>query len=204
MANPHESSNASTGKLVIISGPSGAGKSTLLSEVFRASQLPLRWSVSATTRAPRPGEVDGKDYHYLDYDAFQEKRKQGDFLECFEVYGGGDWYGTLKSEVAPRLESGDWVVLEIDVEGTRAVLDHYPDAITIFVRPGDLEQLGERLRARGTEAETQIQRRLEVARREMESISIYRHVVVNNEVDIAVIDLCRILDQCESEAVDSP
>ncbi|MEC8338483.1 MAG: guanylate kinase [Planctomycetota bacterium] len=204
MANPHESSNASTGKLVIISGPSGAGKSTVLSEVFRASQLPLRWSVSATTRAPRPGEVDGKDYHYLDYDAFQEKRKQGDFLECFEVYGGGDWYGTLKSEVAPRLESGDWVVLEIDVEGTRAVLDHYPDAITIFVRPGDLEQLGERLRARGTEAETQIQRRLEVARREMESISIYRHVVVNNEVDIAVIDLCRILDQCESEAVDSP
>ena len=204
MANPHESSNASSGKLVIISGPSGAGKSTVLSEVFRASQLPLRWSVSATTRAPRPGEVDGKDYHYLDYDAFQEKRKQGDFLECFEVYGGGDWYGTLKSEVAPRLESGDWVVLEIDVEGTRAVLDHYPDAITIFVRPGDLEQLGERLRARGTEAETQIQRRLEVARREMESISIYRHVVVNNEVDIAVIDLCRILDQCESEAVDSP
>ena len=204
MANPHESSNASKGKLVIISGPSGAGKSTVLSEVFRASQLPLRWSVSATTRAPRPGEVDGKDYHYLDYDAFQEKRKQGDFLECFEVYGGGDWYGTLKSEVAPRLESGDWVVLEIDVEGTRAVLNHFPDAITIFVRPGDLEQLGERLRARGTEAETQIQRRLEVARREMESISIYRHVVVNNEVDIAVIDLCRILDQCESEAVDSP
>ena len=204
MANPHESSNASKGKLVIISGPSGAGKSTVLSEVFRVSQLPLRWSVSATTRAPRPGEVDGKDYHYLDYDAFQEKRKQGDFLECFEVYGGGDWYGTLKSEVAPRLESGDWVVLEIDVEGTRAVLDHFPDAITIFVRPGDLEQLGERLRARGTEAETQIQRRLEVARREMESISIYRHVVVNNEVDIAVIDLCRILNQCESEAVDSP
>ena len=204
MANPHESSNASKGKLVIISGPSGAGKSTVLSEDFRASQLPLRWSVSATTRAPRPGEVDGKDYHYLDYDAFQEKRKQGDFLECFEVYGGGDWYGTLKSEVAPRLESGDWVVLEIDVEGTRAVLDHFPDAITIFVRPGDLEQLGERLRARGTEAETQIQRRLEVARREMESISIYRHVVVNNEVDIAVIDLCRILNQCESEAVDSP
>ena len=203
MANSHESSNASSGKLVIISGPSGAGKSTLLSKVFRASQLPLRWSVSATTRAPRPGEVDGKDYHYLDYDAFQEKRKRGDFLECFEVYGGGDWYGTLKSEVAPRLESGDWVVLEIDVEGTRAVLDHYPDAITIFVRPGDLEQLGERLRARGTEAEAQIQRRLEVARREMESISIYRHVVVNNEVDIAVIDLCRILDQCESEAVDS-
>lgn len=204
MANPHESSNASKGKLVIISGPSGAGKSTVLSEVFRASQLPLRWSVSATTRAPRPGEVDGKDYHYLDYDAFQEKRKQGDFLECFEVYGGGDWYGTLKSEVAPRLESGDWVVLEIDVEGTRAVLNHFPDAITIFVRPGDLEQLGERLRARGTEAETQIQRRLEVARREMESISIYRHVVVNNEVDNAVIDLCRILNQCESEAVDSP
>ena len=104
----------------------------------------------------------------------------------------------------PRLQGGDWVVLEIDVEGTRAVLDHYPDAITIFVRPGDLEQLGERLRVRGTESEAQIERRLEVARREMESIGIYRHVVVNNDIDTAVSELCRILNEYGSETVDSP
>jgi guanylate kinase len=192
------------GRLVIISGPSGAGKSTLLSKVFHDSHLPLRWSVSATTRPPRPGEVDGQDYHYLSHEAFEEKRKRGDFLECFEVYGGGDWYGTLKSEVAPRLAGGDWVVLEIDVEGTRTALEHYPDAITIFVRPGDIEQLGRRLRARGTEPEAQIQRRLEVAQREMESISLYRHAVVNNEIDKAVSDLCEILNEYKSEAVDSP
>ena len=199
-----ELENDQSGKLVIISGPSGAGKSTVLARVFRNSQLPLRWSVSATTRAPRPGEIEGEDYHYLSYDTFQEKRARGDFIECFEVFGGGDWYGTLKSEVAPRLTGGDWVVLEIDVEGTRAVLDHYPDAITIFVRPGNLEQLGERLKARGTETEAQIERRLEVARKEMESVSIYRHVVVNNEIDTAVVDLCRILDRYDSDSVDSP
>ena len=191
------------GKLVVISGPSGAGKSTLLAEVFRLSQLPLRWSVSATTRSPRPGEKDGHDYHYLSHKQFEEKRRQGDFLECFEVYGGGDWYGTLKSEVAPRLRAGDWVVLEIDVEGTRAILDHYPDAVTIFVRPQTLEQLGERLRARGTEHESQIDKRLEVARKEMDSIDLYRHVVVNDNVDEAVRDLCSILGQYESEPVDT-
>jgi guanylate kinase len=198
-----DSGKVAAGKLVIISGPSGAGKSTLLTKVFRNSHLPLQWSVSATTRALRPGEKDGQDYHYLSCEQFQEKRTQGGFLECFEVYGDGDWYGTLKSEVAPRLQAGDWVVLEIDVEGTRAVLEHYPDAVTIFVRPGTLEQLGERLRARETEPEKQIERRLEVAQREMESIQIYRHVVVNNEIDVAASDLCSILDKYESEAVDS-
>lgn len=191
------------GKLVVISGPSGAGKSTLLGHVFSQSHLPLKWSVSATTRPPRPGETDGQDYHYLSKEQFQEKRKQGDFLECFEVYGGGEWYGTLKSEVAPRLEAGDWVVLEIDVEGTRALLGHYPEAVTIFVRPETLDQLGERLRARGTEAESQIRQRLEVAQREMESIDIYRHVVVNDQVDKAVKDLCDILKKYESEVVDT-
>ncbi len=80
-----DSGNVVAGKLVVISGPSGAGKSTVLAKVFGDSDLPLQWSVSATTRAPRPGEVDGQDYHYLSYDAFQEKRENGDFLECFEV-----------------------------------------------------------------------------------------------------------------------
>src|SRR5207244_4108619 len=89
-------------------------------------------SVSATTRKPRPTEVDGRDYHFISREAFAQRRTAGDFLECAEVFASGDWYGTLKDEVAPRLAAGKWVVLEIDAEGTRNVLRTYPDAITIF------------------------------------------------------------------------
>ena len=187
------------GKLIVISGPSGSGKSTVLRRVFAESGLPLVWSVSATTRSPRPGEIDGRDYHFLSQDEFQGRRQQGEFLECFEVYSRGHWYGTLDSEVAPRLAIGDWVVLEIDVEGTMAVLQGYPDAITIFVRPSSREELERRLVARGTESPQQIERRLDVARRELESIDRYAHVVVNDDVDQAVDQLCRILKRYRDE-----
>jgi len=185
------------GKLIVISGPSGSGKSTVLKRVFAESGLPLTWSVSATTRSPRPGEVDGQDYHYLSPEEFERRRQAGEFLECFEVYGRGHWYGTLDSEVAPRLQRGDWVVLEIDVEGTMAVAQRYPQAITIFVRPSSEEELDRRLTARGTETREAIERRLEVARREMKSIDRYRHVVVNDNVDQAVGQLCEILKSYE-------
>jgi len=184
-----------SGKLIVISGPSGAGKSTVLKEVFARSGLPVEWSVSATTRSPRPGEVDGRDYHFLSLDEFQRRRKAGEFLECFEVYGRGHWYGTLDSEVAPRLKAGNWVVLEIDVEGTMAVVQRYPDAVTIFVRPSSLEELERRLTVRGTESADEIAGRLDVARREMKSIDRYRHVVVNDDVESAVRSLCSILEQ---------
>ena len=98
---------------------------------------------------------------------FERRRQQGEFLECAEVFGGGDWYGTLVDEVAPRLAAGKWVVLEIDVEGTRAIVQQYPDAVTIFVRPESLEELERRLRSRGTETEAAIERRLAVARSEI-------------------------------------
>jgi guanylate kinase len=194
---------AQSGKLVIISGPSGAGKSTVLGEVFQRSGLPLMWSVSATTRSPRPGERDGHDYHYLSGEQFQKMRVQGDFLECFEVYGGDHWYGTLRSEVAPRLMTGNWVVLEIDLEGTKAVLERYPDAVTIFMRPSSIEELGRRLKARGTESDEQIEWRLDVARREMESMDLYRHIVINDDVQQATQDLCEILNKYESEATEA-
>ena len=182
-----------TGKLIVISGPSGAGKSTVLKEVFQASGLPLEWSVSATTRTPRPGERAGRDYHFLSAEEFQQKREAGEFLECREVYGRGHWYGTLKNEVAPRLAAGNWVVLEIDVEGTLAVLEHYPDAITIFVKPSSVEELERRLLDRGTESGEEIRRRLDVARREMLSVDKYRHVVVNDDVPQAVRQMSEIL-----------
>ncbi len=187
------------GKLIIVSGPSGAGKSTLLGKVFRQSGLPLEWSVSATTRKPRPGEAEGRDYHFLSSKQFEKKRAAGEFLECFEVYSRGHWYGTLQSEVAPRLEAGNWVVLEIDVEGTMAVIKRYPDAITIFVRPSSLEELERRLKARGTESVEDIEQRIKVAGREMESIDFYRHVVINDDIEQATQQLCDILKQYDPE-----
>jgi guanylate kinase len=189
------------GQLFVISGPSGAGKSTVLEQVFDRFEFPLEWSVSATTRQPRPGEVDGKNYHYLSQDEFHRQREAGEFLESFEVYARGYWYGTLKSEVAPRLAAGKWVVLEIDVDGTMAVLEHYPDAVTIFVRPPSIGELDRRLSARRTESREEIERRLEVARREMKSIDHYRHVVVNDDVESAIEQFLEILNQYTSPPI---
>jgi guanylate kinase len=191
-----------TGKLVVISGPSGAGKTTLLKRLYAGSPRPLVTSVSATTRAPRPGEVDGIDYHFLSKEEFARRRQRGEFLECFEVYQRGDWYGTLKSEVTPRLAAGKWVVLEIDVQGTLAVLDQYPGAVTVFVRPSSLAELERRLRDRGTESEAALARRLEVARRELQAADRYRYQVVNDDVDRALKQLSEILSSPEIEQDD--
>ena len=187
---------AKRGNLIVISGPSGAGKTTVLRDVFQ--RLPwLESSVSATTRAPRPGEIESVDYYFLKPEEFTRRRTNGEFLESFEVFGRGHWYGTLESEVAPRLAAGKSVVLEIDVDGTLAILRKYPDAVTIFVRPESVEELERRLCSRGTEAPEAIQRRLEVARRELTYIDNYRHVVTNNTVDDAVDRICEILAPLE-------
>ena len=191
-----------TGKLVVISGPSGAGKTTLLKRLYATALVPLVTSVSATTRPPRPGEVDGVDYHFLSKEEFARQRERGEFLECFEVYQRGDWYGTLKSEVTPRLAAGKWVVLEIDVQGTLAVVEQYPQAVTIFVRPSSLAELERRLRDRGTESEAALARRLEVARRELASADRYRFQVINDDVEAALKQLRDILSSLESERDD--
>jgi guanylate kinase len=182
------------GKLIIVSGPSGAGKTTVLREVFRRSRQPLVASVSATTRAARPGEKDGEDYHFLSDAEFKRRRAGGEFLESCEVFGRGYWYGTLKSEVATGLAAGNWVVLEIDVEGTLAVLEQFPRAVSIFVRPSSIEELEKRLRARGTEDEETIRARLEVARKELEAAKVYTYHVINDDVGHAVDEICGILD----------
>jgi len=183
------------GKLVVVSGPSGAGKSTVLKRLFQSARVPLASSVSATTRPPRPGEVDGVDYHFLTDEEFHRRRRRGDFLECFEVFGRGHWYGTLLSEVTPSLRAGKWVVLEIDVQGALAVIERYPEAITIFLRPPSLEVLEERLRCRHTETEEAIQKRLGQARRELALADKYRHQVINDEVDQAVRQISNILTE---------
>lgn len=155
--------------------------------------MPLRLSVSATTRPPRPGEADGIDYHFLSREDFAQRRAEGQFLECKEVFGRGEWYGTLESEVQSAFADGQWVILEIDVEGAMCVLERYSDAITIFLHAGDLWELERRLRARMTDTEASIQRRLEVARHELEYIHRYRYEVINRTPDQAVRDICQIL-----------
>jgi guanylate kinase len=188
--------NAVTGKVVILSGPSGAGKSTVVRQLLQCSPVPLRLSVSATTRAPRPGERDGTDYHFLSPTEFAQRRKAGEFLEFKEVFGRGDWYGTLRSEVTTGHAEGKWVLLEIDVQGALAVLEQVPDAITIFLHPGSLEELERRLRTRGTESEESLTRRLEVARAELEFMHQYQFEVVNDTVERAVEVICQILRRC--------
>lgn len=183
------------GKLVVISGPSGVGKTTVLKKLFDVAPVPLVASVSAATRPPRPGEVNGVDYHFLTPEEFERRRRRGEFLECFRVFGGDDWYGTLRSEVTPSLENGKWVVLEIDVQGASAVSGSYPDAITIFVAPGSLEELERRLRGRGTESEQAIRRRLQRAQKELAFADRYQYQVVNDDVDHAVREICDILTQ---------
>lgn len=180
------------GKLIVISGPSGTGKTTLLARLLE--RLPrLKSSVSATTRSPRPGERDGVDYHFLRDEEFTRRKVAGEFLECCEVFGRGYWYGTLRNEVSPSLEAGESVVLEIDVQGTKAVVRSFPDAITIFVRPGSAEEQERRLRGRGTDSEEAITRRLEVARRELDCADQYQHQVINDDVDRAVGEIYDIL-----------
>lgn len=181
------------GRLVIISGPSGAGKSTVVRRLIDQCPLPLVLSVSATTRQPRPGEVDGRDYFFLSDDQFARLREEEAFLESKEVFGLGCWYGTLKQQVATGLRSGKWVILEIDVQGALAVLDQIDDAITIFIHPGGMDELERRLRTRKTESDAQIAARLATAAAEMQSLPRYEHQVVNQTVDQAVDEICRIL-----------
>ncbi len=184
----------SEGQLVVLSGPSGVGKSTLLRRLLTdfSSLIP---SISATTRPPRTGEKPGVDYHFLSPEEFETAKKAARFIECCQVYGREYWYGTLEDEVTPRLTHGKWVILEIDVEGTLSILERYPQAVTIFVEPSDPAHLEERLQGRGTESPEAIQRRLEVAHRELRQSGHYRHRVVNDLVEDALENIKTILTE---------
>ena len=185
------------GKVVIISGPSGAGKSTLVRRLLQTCPLPLELSISATTRPPRPDELNGIDYHFLSADEFDEKRLAGEFLEYKEVFGQGYWYGTLLAKIDDGLRLGKWVILEIDVAGAMSVIDRVPDAITIFIHPGSMEELERRLRNRQTDNEEAIVRRLEVATQEMANRHKYKYQVVNKDVDAAADEVSEILQALE-------
>ncbi|MCA9269505.1 MAG: guanylate kinase [Planctomycetales bacterium] len=188
------------GKLVVISGPAGAGKSTIVREVLAACPAPLELSVSATTRAPRPGERDGVDYHFLTDEEFQRRRKAGEFLEAFEVFGKGCWYGTLNETVTTGLAAGKWVLLEIDVSGAMAVVERFPQAILFLSRPDSFSQLQSGRRVRATESDEAIEYRLETARHEWAQAGRYRHQVINREVPQAVAEICDLLMQYGDDA----
>jgi guanylate kinase len=143
--------------------------------------------------------VDGVHYFFLSRDEFASRRAAGEFLECKEVFGRGDWYGTLQSQVATGLASGKWVLLEIDVEGAVAVLEKHPHTLTIFLHSGSIEELERRLRQRNTETQAVLQRRLEVARRELAFKDRYQYEVINRDVAQAVREICEILSRHAKE-----
>jgi guanylate kinase len=180
-------------QVVVLSGPSGSGKSTIVNRLLAESPVPLVMSVSATTRPMRPGEVDGVNYYFLSPDEFERRRLAGEFLEYAEVHKSGYWYGTLRSELDRIRDAGAWALLEVDVQGALSVMERFPESLTIFLETPSVDVYEQRLRARGTETEAVIQRRLQSARAELELSIRYRHRVVNDDLDRAVREICEIL-----------
>ncbi len=171
------------GVLFVYSGPSGVGKGTLKEKLFAEFEGEIAFSVSATTRAPRPGEVDGKDYFFITRQEFEERIANNDFLEHAEF--AGNCYGTPKSYVVSLLEKGVNVMLEIEVQGAMQVRAGMPECVSIFVLPPSFEELEKRLRDRGTETEEKVLARLETAKREIPLARQYDYQVVNDELDAA-------------------
>jgi guanylate kinase len=174
----------------VITGPSGVGKGTLIRTLLeRVPELEL--SVSATTRAPRPGEEHGRDYHFLGEPAFEELVRAGAFAE--HAHYSGRRYGTLRSELERRTQAGHPVVLEIELQGARQVAETLPEAVRVFIAPPSEEALRVRLVGRGTNAPDDVERRLDTARAELAAKDEFTHVVVNDRLEDAVDELERLV-----------
>ena len=179
------------GLLIILSSPSGAGKSTLAKRL-RAWDDSIRFSVSATTRAPRPGEVDGKDYHFVSQEQFDQMVENGEFLEWATVFGNS--YGTPKAQVKAGLREGQDYLFDIDWQGTQQLYQKMEvDVVRVFILPPSLEELQRRLNGRGTDSAEVIAARMERARAEISHWDGYDYVVVNDDVESCYAQVCEIL-----------
>ena len=188
-------SNMEKGKIIIISAPSGCGKSTIINALLKRGEIDMQFSVSATNRPPRDGEVHGVNYYFLTDDDFKKAISQGDFVEYEEVYPGR-YYGTLKSEIARIVDGGHNVVLDIDVKGGVNVKRMYGDeAVSVFIQPPSVEALRSRLVGRGTETEDAIEKREERAEFEIGYAPQFDHTVVNDDLTEAIENVSKILKE---------
>lgn len=174
-----------------MSGPSGVGKGTIRNKLFEKNDLNLFYSVSMTTRKPRPGEVDGQDYYFVSREEFDKNIENGNLLEWAEFVGNR--YGTPKDKVEKMREEGKNVLLEIEVNGTSQVLEKVNDVVSIFILPPSLEELESRIRGRSTESEEVIKERLAKATKELDFQKQYKFKVVNDNIDVAVEEVRNII-----------
>lgn len=179
------------GLLILISGPSGTGKGTVC-DLLRKNHPEISYSISATTRQPRPGEQDGVNYYFYDKEKFRQMIDAGELLEWAEVYG--NYYGTPKQKVLDRLNAGEDILLEIDTQGALNVMKAVPEGLFIFLLPPSLKELANRLKGRGTETEESLQRRLGAAVDEIKIAHNYRYVVVNDKVEAAEKAIAGIIE----------
>ena len=179
-----------SGMLIVVSGASGTGKGTVLKALLDAKPE-LKYSVSATTREPRPGEKNGVNYHFLSREEFEDEIAADGFLEWADVYG--NYYGTLKREIDKHIAEGEDVLLEIDTQGALKVMEKCPDGVFVFLLPPSREELRRRLTGRGTETAEAVEKRLNAAAKEIDCGKRYKYVVVNDEVEKAVDRIAAII-----------
>ena len=188
-----------TRKLIVFSAPSGSGKTTIVRHLLNATDLPLSFSISATTREPRPGEIDGKDYYFLSVEAFKKRIAEEAFVEWEEVYEGA-FYGTLKSEIERIWNAGKSVVFDIDVEGGISIKRHFGyQALTIFVQPPSIDDLRERLEVRNTEGAEQLETRVSKAGKELQRAPEFDTILINDQLEAALVKAEQIVAQFLSE-----
>ena len=178
------------GRLFVITAPSGAGKSSLIHALMKEDPT-LKLSISYTTRAPRPGEANGREYHFVDEKTFLAMRARGEFLESAQVHG--NHYGTSKKVIHDALARGEALLLEIDWQGAQQVRRLYPDCVGIFILPPSFEELERRMRARGQDAEAVIRRRLENAREELAHQGEFKYAIINKDFEAAKGELAEII-----------
>ncbi|MBK1988749.1 guanylate kinase [Sphaerospermopsis aphanizomenoides BCCUSP55] len=180
----------SLGKLIVLTGPSGVGKGTLMKSLLHRHPE-LYYSVSVTTRSPRPGEINGKNYYFISRSKFEQLVAQGEFLEWAEF--AGNYYGTPRADVLDQIQSGKLVVLEIELEGARQIRNSFPKALSIFILPPSFSELEKRIRGRGQDSEEAIARRLHRAQEEIQAADEFDIQIVNDNLEIALNQIETVL-----------